>query len=96
MNIEFFPFNQEIEKFSLGTVSFNFLDKRNLFDSTENTDYDEELICKLTEENSIKLAEEIKKINFEEPREVRQDIKEKILKFSEFCLISKGFNSYIR
>lgn len=91
--------NERDETFSLGSVSFDILNSNDIFDPY-NEDLDElsEIIFLTTsKEKCLALACDIKNMPTEKDgRKYREDMMEKIQKFSEFVSISSTLTATIR
>lgn len=83
MNLEFQ--NQSGDTFSLGSCSFGYLDRKDIFDDyDEDDDYYSDLIIVITGKKKIQdLKEDIENL-LERKEPLRKDLREKILKFCRF------------
>ena len=80
----------EDKKFILGQVSFNWLDKNDVFDKYQkDNDYSSECIFKTNGENVERLSDDILKTANSDDR-LRPDIKDKLVRFAEFIKTSNG------
>jgi len=78
------------KEFKLGTVSMNWLEKRDVFDKfQEDHDQYSEIIFKTSKHNVIELSSEIIKAAKSDPM-LRADIHDKLLEFAEFVKNSNG------
>ena len=94
MQIEFISKNKNT--FTLGTVSFNWLDKNNIFDNyQQDNDIQSKCIFKNDGNNIRQLAIDIY-ICARKDKNVRKDIQEKLIKFSKFIKNSNGVDAYIK
>ncbi len=92
MNLEFT--NTEGKIFSLGSVSFGFLDKKNTFDKyQENHDEYDSIIFEC---NNLKgLSKDIDMVVCNS-NNLRTDIKKKLIKFAHFIRTSNGVKAVIK
>jgi hypothetical protein len=93
MNLKFT--NDLGEYYSLGSVSFGFLDENNIFDSyQENLDVTSDVIFSCTSPERLKaLSQDIK--NLLDGSEIREDINVKILGFCTFLTTSESVAAFI-
>jgi hypothetical protein len=87
-------FKSEDKEFELGQVSFGWLDKHDVFDKyQEDDDYYSECVFKTSKDNVKELAEVILACaNFH--KKLREDIREKLIKFSKFIENSNGVEAF--
>lgn len=82
------------EKYTIGSVGFNFLDKNSVFDEyQEDNDIFSEVIFLTSKCNVIDLAETIRKTVVDAG--LRDDIKSKLLELSSFIRTSNGIKVLI-
>jgi hypothetical protein len=93
MNLKFT--NDLGEYYSLGSVSFGFLDQNNIFDSyQENLDVESDVIFSCSSSEKLKaLSQDIK--NLIDSSEIREDIEAKILGFCAFLTRSESVAAFI-
>jgi hypothetical protein len=83
------------KEFSLGSVTFNWLDTHNIFDNyQEDRDGSSEIIFATSKENVKHLADDI--LSCANAESIRLDIKEKLIEFSKFVKESSGLIATIQ
>lgn len=84
MNLEFI--NDNNNKFSLGSVSFNILDKENIFDNyNEDNDYYSDVIFMITDNiKCSQLSNDINNLLIKLTGIIREDMQIKLKQFSQF------------
>lgn len=88
--------NDKEEIFTLGSVSFGFLDKNNIFDKylQDNDYYSDIIFCNDVPEELKELSKDIKTC-LNNNLKIRRDIAEKLDGFSEFVKMSNSIKAVI-
>lgn len=84
-------FNSQKEKFTIGLVSFNFLDNNNVFDEyQENHDNNSDIILQVSRIEKIKSLSDKILYTVNSDTKLRIDIKEKLIDLANFIILNNN------